>query len=181
VSFAVTPVANFAGWNRPGPQSSPPSYSAPREYLNGQTIDASATFASTVTVGWTNGFQPFRNDYGIVQFTPPNGPTIINITPPDDFVVGLKLNMSGQDYFGWMAVHWLVDSRSGYNITRWACETTPNTPIAVPAPGVCGVAAAGLLAAIRRRRRVASEARPPLPGTATVSGQGGGSACGRVR
>lgn len=153
VMFAVTPIPSFSSWHRPGLPSSPLSYSAPRQYLDGQTIDGGATYASSVTVGWTNGFLPFARDYDYIQFTPPSTITHINLANPDDMVVGLKLNISGQDYFGWMAVHWVTQGRGRYDITKWAYETTPNTPITVPAPGVGGLAAVGLLTALRRRRR----------------------------
>lgn len=152
VSFAVTPVANFSGFIRPGPQSSPQTYSAPREYLNGQMVDAGATYAPGVTVGWTNGFQSFRRDYDTVVFTPPSTITHIVVSIPNDFVIGLKVTAGDGDHFGWIAVHWVNEGRGRYDIASWAYETNANTPIAVPAPTIGGIAALGLLTALRRRR-----------------------------
>lgn len=149
VSFAVTPVANFGSWHRPLAQSSPSSYSAPRQYANGNTVDGSATYASSVTVAWTSGFQAFRRDYDYVVFPPV---TFVTASNPDDFIVGLKLSVSGEDHFGWMAVHWTSAGRGRYDITRWAYETTANTPISVPAPGIGALASACILPLLRRRR-----------------------------
>ena len=66
--------------------------------------------------------------------------------------LGVRMDIAGQDYFGWIAIE-----RSGafIDVFAWGYETDPNTPIAagIPSPGALGMLAFGVAAGSLRRTR----------------------------
>lgn len=113
----------------------------PRNYAAGSSIDATGSFSGTATSSRFKGLGSTSPDFG------PNSYMGFRVTVGTDFL------------FGWMEVTW-TGSTDQFEILAAAYETDLNTAIlagatsyAVPLPGAAGLAACGLLAAARRRRR----------------------------
>jgi len=74
--------------------------------------------------------------------------------------MGFRLNLADGPHFGWVELDFrtgIFSSGGGtipmYQPIRWAYESQPNVPIAVPGPSVGGCLAVGALAVGLRRRR----------------------------